>query len=68
MFLVGFIGFAAGCLVTIILKATLLKNKNIDGILHISNAVDKDIYRFEVNHLNEIPTKRYLLIKVDTQK
>lgn len=66
MFILGVI---AGTIVAIICCVFLSKAKPIDGTLHIDMSGDKkDIYRFEVNNLESLPHKRYLRIKVQTQK
>ena len=57
--------FLIGVVLGVVLKSLI---KRPTGTLLIDkNNPNKDLYRFDVNHLDEIDKKKYILLKVDSK-
>lgn len=63
MIMIFILGFATG---GIIVDIVLIFYYKFEGILKIDHSnPDKDIYRIEIDDLDELPNKKHIVLKID---
>ena len=58
--------FALGFCVGMLVNELLLYLKKSSGVLHIDcSNPDKDVYRLDVDSLDNLPKKKFVILKID---
>jgi len=61
-FLYVLLGIAIGVIITLV----IYKLRTVHGVLRIDHSnLEKDIYRFEVDNLDALSRKKYIVLEVD---